>query len=415
WIGPLPTDPGVSYPQKRLYQLAVDLGIKTFRTYNKGAYLDYSNGRLIRYHGRIPPDPGAANAGYAIQALDRMAEKVPPDAPWRAVSAIEWDSQTFETWMKSNLVPPAVPPTFTTSALVNLAVESVFAAEPRDVSLLHVLWYIRNAGSLNNLVDTAGGAQDSRFVGGSQLVSIRMAEQLGDRVILRSPVRTIAQASGHVDVSTDRVTVRGDRVIVAIPPTLTRGIRFDPGLATFDWGARDQLAQRTPMGTTIKVMCLYPTPFWRGEGLAGQVTSDAGPVKITFDNSPYPDWRPGVLVGFFEGDAGREWGRKTQAQRRAATIGSLVRYFGPKAGRPIGYIEKVWAAEEFTGGCYGAFFPPGVWTQYGATLRRPLGRLHWAGTETATSWAGYMEGAVESGQRVAAEVMAALGSAAARR
>jgi monoamine oxidase len=171
---------------------------------------------------------------------------------------------------------------------------------------------------------------------------------------------------------------------------------------------RDQLTQRMPMGNVIKVQCIYDEPFWRDDGLAGQATSDTGPVKITFDNSP-PDKKPpfGVLMGFMEGSEGRVWGTRSREERRRATIECFTRYFGPRARRVRQYVEKSWAAEPWTRGCYAGFMPPGTWTDHGTALRRPVGRIHWAGTETATVWNGYMDGAVSSGERAAREVLAA--------
>lgn len=408
WIGPLP-DQGSPNPQARMFELARRLRVATFKTYDQGDYLDYSNGQLVRYSERIPPNAGTANAGFALERLDMMAADVPPRAPWEAPEAGNWDAKSFETWMREELTPPDQPPDAATNALVTLAIQAVFAAEPRDLSLLHVLFYIRAAGSLDNLVNTTAGAQDTRFVRGSQQVSIRMARALEDRVVLGSPVRRIAQGANGVRVESERLTVGAERVVVAIPPWLAGAIEYDPPLSDFDGGTRGQLTQRLPMGTTIKVQCVYPEPFWRDEGLAGQVTSDTGPVRITFDNSPRGG-KPGILLGFIEGHEGRVWGARSRARRRRAVLESMARYFGPRAGRPIDYAERVWAAEPFTGGCYGAFFPTGVWTSLGRALRDPIRLIHWAGTETATDWMGYMEGAVESGQRVAREVLAALGS-----
>ena len=127
-------------------------------------------------------------------------------------------------------------------------------------------------------------------------------------------------------------------------------------------------------------------------------------MRITFDNSP-ESGKPGVLLGFIEGDEGRIWGRRSQQERRAAVLTCLVRYFGEKAGQPYEYLEQNWADEEYTRGCYAGIMPPGVWTAYGEALRAPIGRLHWAGTETATVWNGYMDGAIQSGERAAAEVL----------
>ena len=86
----------------------------------------------------------------------------------------------------------------------------------------------------------------------------------------------------------------------------------------------------------------------------------------------------------------------------------LVRYFGEQASQPLDYIEQSWAEEEYTRGCYAGYMPPGVWSMYGPALRAPVGRIHWAGTETATVWNGYMEGAVQSGERAAAEILNSL-------
>jgi monoamine oxidase len=409
WVGPLPTQPGVNNPQARIFNLAAELGIGTFKTYDTGNYLDYNNGHATPYTGRIPVNPSTANAGVAQYRLDQMAKTVPPGAPGTAPKALLWDSQTVETWMRENLVPPNQPPDSPTNSLLNLFVESTFSCEPRDVSLLELITSIASAGSSANIDNTSGGAQDSRFIGGSQLISIRMAEQLGDRVVLNAPVRKITHANGHVTASGDGFAFTGRRMIVAMPFHLGGRIIYEPATSFFDGGTREQLVQRTPMGSTIKVQCLYPTPFWRGAGLAGQVTSDRGPIKITFDNSPYPDSRPGILVGFMEGEDGRVWGPRTQAERRQVTIECFVRYFGAEAASPIGYVEKVWAAEQYTGGCYGSFLPTGVSTSYGAATAAPLGLLHWAGAETAARWNGYMDGAVESAERVTAEVTAALG------
>jgi monoamine oxidase len=159
-----------------------------------------------------------------------------------------------------------------------------------------------------------------------------------------------------------------------------------------------------PMGTVIKVHCVYPTPFWRDEGLTGQASSDTGAVRVTFDNSP-PDGSRGVLLSFIEGDEGRIWGQRSLQERRATVLECLIRYFGERAGQPLEYVEQSWAEEEYTRGCYAGYMPPGVWSSYGPALRAPIGRIHWAGTETATVWNGYMEGAAQSGERAAAEIV----------
>jgi monoamine oxidase len=155
-------------------------------------------------------------------------------------------------------------------------------------------------------------------------------------------------------------------------------------------------------------MAVYEEPFWRAQGLSGQATSDTGPVKVTFDNSP-PDGSPGVLLGFLEGREARRLGRVPFEERRDAVVGTFARLFGPHAAKPVDYVDRVWADEEWTRGCYGCAMPTGAWTEFGPALRQPIGSLHWAGAETGTVWSGYMDGAVQSGQRAAAEALAALG------
>ena len=427
WVGPLPGEPAVAsvptqakyWPQDKVFQLAKSLGIGTYKTYNIGQYVDYSSvaGRTTYSSStRIPSDPGTSNAGEALFKLNQMAAQVNREAPYRSPNAEVWDSQTLETWMRQNFQPPDQSPGSPAYSLINLATEAVFAAEPRDLSLLHVLFYIACAGTLDNLVDTASGAQDSRFIGGSQRISIELARRLGSQVVVNAPVRRIKQGRHGVTVEGDGFAVNAQRAIVAIPPTLAGRIVYEPSLSavTGDGGMRDQLTQRVPQGSTIKVQCLYKHPFWRASGLAGQATSDTGPVKITFDNTPYPDPQtpaatPGVLIGFIEGEEGRLWAARSRAERFKGVVASFARYFGPEAravlGGIKGYIEMVWAQEEFTGGCYAGFLPTGVWTSYGEALRAPAGLIHWAGTETATDWNGYMDGAVRSGERAAGEVL----------
>ncbi len=190
--------------------------------------------------------------------------------------------------------------------------------------------------------------------------------------------------------------------IVAIPPALCGRIAYDPPLP----GLRDQLTQRMPQGTVIKCMAVYDEPFWRTVGLSGQAASTSGPVKVVFDNSP-PDGRPGVLLGFLEAREARRLGSRPAEERRRAVLDGFARFFGQRAAEPERYIERSWAEEEWSRGCYGGYFPTGGWTDYGPALRRPVGRVHWAGAETATAWMGYMDGAVRSGEEAAREVLAA--------
>ena len=390
WIGPT---------QDRLAALAEAVGVTTFPTYNEGKNIEYQHGQRMTYEGAISTvDPLVTmETVETILNLNMMANEVPLESPWNAPLAAEWDAQTVATWMQQNIESESVRNLFT------LAVQAVFSVEPQDLSFLHFLFYTHSGGNLNQLLSVARGAQERRFHGGSQSIANAIARELGERVLLNMPVHTITQDSGGVRVEGDNVVVSAQRAIIAVPPTLAGRLRYRPALP----GYRDQLTQRMPMGTIIKVHCLYETPFWRDEGFSGQVTSFDGITRVTFDNSP-ESGKPGILMGFIEGNEARIWGRRALEERRAAVLACLVRYFGEKAAQPYEYIEQNWADEEYTRGCYAGIMIPGGWTTYGEALRAPIGRLHWAGTETATVWNGYLDGAIQSGQRAAIEVLDAI-------
>jgi monoamine oxidase len=388
WIGP---------GQHRMIRLSEELGLATFPTYDEGDNLLRFGGKQARYTGTIPRiNPVTlADMAQAQTRFDRLAKRVPLEAPWAADRADEWDSTTFETWILRNAR------TANARSLLRLYAEAVFAAEPRDFSLLHALFYTHSGGGVDSLAGVRQGAQQDRYVGGSQVVPEALAAELGADVMrLGAPVRRIEQRGDVVTVLADGVLATARHVIVAIPPALASRITYDPPLPAY----RDQLTQRVPAGSVIKCNVVYDEPFWRADGLSGQATSDEGPVKIVFDNSP-PSGAPGILLAFLEGEHARVLNRVSPWERREAVVGSLVRSFGSRAANVAEYVELDWSEEEWTRGCYGAHFPTGVWTQYGPALRQPCGRIHWAGAETATVWNGYMDGALQSGARAAAEVI----------
>ena len=389
------TGPG----QERIRALGEEMGVASFPTYGEGQHIDYTDGQRAVYSGPLPDTNPAvlAEVVQAIMALDQLSQEVPTDAPWEAPRAREWDAQTVQGWMDANMKTAAA------RARLRTALEAVYAAEPHDISLLHMLFYARAGNGFLNLVSTEGGAQQDRFDGGAQLVAVRLAEKLGERVHLSRPVRRITQEASGVTVESDGFSFRGKRAIVTVPPALAGRIDYSPTMPSL----RDQLTQRAPMGCVTKVHAIYDEPWWRKEGLSGRVVNDEGPLKVVFDNTPLSG-SPGALVSFIEGGDGRRYSGLPAEERRRAAIDCLVRYFGPKAAKPADFVERDWSAEEYTRGCYGAVFPAGTWVSCGQALREPVGLIHWAGTETATVFAGYMDGAVRSGERAAAEVLECL-------
>jgi monoamine oxidase len=388
WVGPT---------QHAVLALARELGIGTYPTHAQGKNLfEDERGKLKRYRGTIPMLGPLVMLDYgrADLKLKRLIKRISPDTPWEAEGAGRLDEQTFAAWIRRNAR------TETTRETLALACRAVFAVEPAEVSLLHILFYAAAAGGWDDLLDTEGGAQQDRLAGGTQQLSIRIAEELGDRVRLSAPVRAV-RMDGYGVVAGE---ARARRVIVAVPPTLVARIEYDPPLPR----VRDQLTQRMPMGSVIKCMAVYEEPFWREDGLSGQAVSLPGPAQVVFDNTP-PSGSPG-LIGFLEARDARELGGLPEGERREAVLRGFQRLFGRRAAHPLLYVEKDWSSEVYSRGCYAGVLGPGAWTGYGRALREPVGRIHWAGTETATRWMGYLDGAIESGKRAAAEVVRAEGA-----
>jgi len=392
--------------QDHVLDLAQQLGVDKFDTYDTGDNVYMADGQRSTYSdtgptGTAPLDPVILpELALVVQQLDSMAGSVPVDAPWSASSAAEWDGQTLETWIKSRSVSPKF------QRLVPLATRPIFGAEPRELSLLFVLFYIAASGNENNPgtfernFDTRNGGQMWRLVGGSQQIALRIAQQLGRRVVLNSPVRRIVQKNGRVTVTSDRSTVTCKRVIVAIPPTLAGRIDYHPLMPP----ERDQLTQRYGQGTLTKVAAVYDRPFWRDKGLTGQAVSIDGLVSATFDDSPQ-DGGPGVIFGFVGGDSARTYQRMSPLEGRDRVLGEFAGFFGEEARSPKDFFETRWTTEQWTRGCPVGIAGPGTLLAYGDQMRAPYGKIHWAGTETSTYWNGYMDGAVRSGQRAAQEVL----------
>lgn len=380
------TGPG----QTRVLGLAKRLGIKTFETYATGKNIYYHDGTRSTYDGDLPPANAASLAELetVILALNDMASKVSAQQPWHAPDAASYDIQTIEQWAHGRLH------TKEARLLLNVAIRGVYGEDATQISLLDLLAAIDGVGGdFNTLI---GSAQSTRFVGGPQQLSQRLAAKLGQRVRLDHVVSRVEWRRGRVVVHTAGGEFIGKALILAVPKPVIPQLHFEPQLPP----AYVQFFQRQPMGATIKVNAVYRTPFWRKAGLSGSVVSDTGPIEVVYDNSP-PDGRPGVLVGFMEGSEGRAQFAKSAAGRRHAALSCFVRYFGAAAAKPIAFHDMVWAHERYTLGAYGTFSPPGVLTGLGRLVDHRVGPIHFAGADNSPSWPGYMDGAIGSGEAAA--------------
>lgn len=376
---------------------ARSVGIGSQKVYDQGHRLMDDGRKLVRWRGQLPGLSPATlvDFGQAALRIERMRREVPEEAPWAAPHARQWDSETMWSWMRRNVRTKGA------RSLMRVMIEAGMAASPADVSLLHVLNYSNGTGGFRAMTSVTGGTLENRFDGGSQGVALRLAEAVAAETYVGAEVRRIVHSEDHVRVSGPGFEAVGQRVVVAVPVPLVGRIEFYPILP----GYRDQATQRLTMGSAIKYLVLYDEPFWRAEGLTGQAISPAGPVRAVLDSCP-PDGTPGVLTAFVTGPSAREMGRLTPPERRERVLRELVRFFGPRAGRPYDLIEKNWLAEQYTRGCYHGYAPPGLYTEYGPALKEPIGRIHWAGAESVPVEYGSMSGAIHSGRRVAAEIVA---------
>ncbi len=390
WIGPT---------QDRLAALARELDVPIFPQHHEGKKILSWGGKVSTFKGNMPWLSLATQLELGLLDLrvKRYGKTFAADAPWNAPRAAEWDGETVESWKRKHLRAGG------SRLFLDIVVRAVFTSEPRDLSFLYFLSYIKSGHGLEMLTSIPGGAQESRFVGGAQKLSTRMAEALGNRVVLECPVWALEQGAEGVTVETPRGTFRGRYAIIAIPPLLAGRIRYASALPP----RREQLTTRMPMGSCIKYVATYDRAFWREAGFSGEAFSDTGPTTTTFDDSSHDGSQP-ALVTFSDGGIARVWGDRPPEERRQAVLAEFVRFFGPQAAHPTGFLEKNWSDDPWSGGCYAGVMGPGVMTDFGPALRQPCGRIHWAGTETAVEWTGYIDGAIESGQRAAGEVSARL-------
>jgi monoamine oxidase len=398
-VAGLPVDMGASFvgpTQDAVLALAAELQVPTTPTYHDGKNLIYWRGWARQYRGTIPnlSLTGLLDIGRLRWQFERISRAVPIAAPWDARRAQQLDELSLAGWLRS------VRATTSSHDLMAIMARVTWGCEPDEVSMLQAARYARAAGGLDRLLDVENGAQQDRFPGGTQQIAEVAAAELGAAVVLNAPVRRIDRHGAGVTVTSDRGQAEAGFVIVAIPPAHRTSIEFNPPLPA----EYEQLAKNWPQGRLSKAYAAYPTPFWRANGFSGQALSDKGPVFITFDVSPQADG-PGILMGFVDA---RAFDSLPTEQRRRDTLRCFASLFGDDALKPLDYVDHRWGAEEFAPGGPTAAVPPGSWTRYGQWLRKPVGPIHWAGTETAEEWTGYFDGAVRSGQRAAAEVAALL-------
>lgn len=379
WVGP---------GQTAIQDVIRELGLELFPSYFKGKGVVLMGGKAqVVEWGDSPISDTKLFAN-----IDELARTVPVEAPWTASRAAEWDKMTFADYLKTYDLSAA------DQLAVRLLTKLTWAGYPEDMSFLWILTYVHAAGSIKLLESMEHGAQENRVVGGSQMISLKLAEALGDKVKLSSPIASVSGWDGRlVTIETPKGKIKAKRVIMALGPALADGIRFEPALPA----KRQAVIDGWPRGGSgITTHVSFAKPFWRDAGLSGQALSPDGPFMWSVDASP-PDGSQGVLMAY-------SWvGKDTPADRKTKTLQAYVDAFGPEAAKVTGYVEQDWTKETYTRGCV-APVTPGFLTSGAAGLRENNGALVWAGTETSLIWMGYMDGAARAGKRAALVTLNAL-------
>jgi monoamine oxidase len=387
WVGPT---------QHLLWEWIRETDTESYETYDSGKNLLKFGEKISSYSGVIPKiDPiSLVDLGIAIEKMNKLSKGIPLENPWDHPKAKELDSMTLATWMDKNI--------WTKKArhLFEIGIQTVFAAEASEISLLFALFYFQSGDNMDTLISIKNGAQQSILKGGMQGLVKKIAAPLMEHIHLSQALRKITQHESGLIAETDDLRIEAKKCIVALAPALMNQIQFDPILPQ----QKAQLYQRMPMGAAMKCYCIYPTPFWRELGLSGQIVSDEFPVKVTFDVG-HSDSDKGIMLVFVEGNDARNFIDVEPEKRKKMILERLVKVFGEKAANPLEYTDKCWTGEEYSRGCYTGLMAPNTMTQFGQYLRTPFMHLHFAGTETATRWNGYLDGAISSGYREAELVM----------
>ena len=384
WIGP---------HQKRARKLVAEMGCSLEPSFDRGRKVLDLEGQLSKYKGTIPRISirKLARLQWTIYRLNRLAKQVPCGEPWRAHRALEWDSMTLDEWLQQHAIQADVV------ALFNSAIRVIFGADSSELSLLHVLHYVQQSGGLMNLIEIKNGNQQWRVTGGTQQLSEWLAQDLP--IALESPVQRVEERGDRTRVYTPDHCWNARFTICAVPPHLLNRIQFEPKLPD----SRIQLQSEWTMGATVKVFVLYPRPFWLELGYSGEAVCTEGPFSVSFDNFTSTG-QPGLLV-FLTGSPARGWSTRSPTERRRLILDALCRYFGPEASDPIVYQEIDWSTEPYSGGAPVSNPALQSLTSRTSALIDPVGRIHWAGTETARESTGFMEGALQAGERAAQEIL----------
>ena len=393
----------VSPDQTVLLELLDELGLETYSRYRDGESIYIgADGKRTRYTGESFPvsETTAAEMDKLIGLLDGLAAEIGPTEPWAHPKARELDTISFHQWLRQN------SPDEEACSNIGLFIAGGMLTKPAHAfSALQAVLMAASAGSFTHLTDE-DFILDKRVVGGMQQVSLLQAQELGDDVVLNSPVRTVKWADepdggSRVTVVSDRARVNARYVIMAVPPNLYSRVSFDPPLPR----RQHQMHQHQSLGLVIKVHAVYKTPFWREEGLSGTGFSAGSLVQEVYDNTNHGDSR-GTLVGFVSDEKADAVFELSAEDRRRAILESIAAFLGDKALEPEVYYESDWGSEEWTRGAYASSYDLGGLHRYGKDQHQPVVPIYWSSSDLAAEGYQHVDGAIRMGQLTAARVAA---------
>ena len=270
-----------------------------------------------------------------------------------------------------------------------------FLADPEDLSLLVLI---------EQLASEAPGAEpEGRIEGGNDRLPKAMAAELGEVVHLNTTVRAV-----HDDQSTVRVTVehgddrtqmKADYVILAVPAAMVRAIAITPDLPL----EQATVFERLRYGRVTKSLLQFDRRFWKRKGRSPAYGTDA-PTGAIWDANEEQRGPAGILTLMAGGQASEDT-QKLLAQEGVQGLVRALDWLKPGDAELLSHVHVTWEHDMWAQGGY-AYFDPTFDPAWRPWLARPHGRLLFAGEHTSIKWQGYMNGAVESGLRAAAEVWA---------
>ncbi|MHC6591715.1 flavin monoamine oxidase family protein [Arthrobacter sp. C152] len=392
----------VSPDQTALLELLQELSLETYPRYRDGESIYIgADGAPVRYTGdSFPVDADTAvEMDRLVALLDELAAEVGPTEPWAHPRARELDTISFHHWLRQNSSNEEA------CKNIGLFIAGGMLTKPAHAfSALQAVLMAASAGSFTHLTDE-DFILDRRVVGGMQQVSLLQAEELGDDVVLGSPVRTVtwepdADCGHRVTVESDRATVSARFVIMAVPPNLYSRVSFNPPLPR----RQHQMHQHQSLGLVIKVHAVYSTPFWRDKGLSGTGFGADALVQEVYDNTNHGDSR-GTLVGFVSDEKADAVFELSAGERRKAILESIASYLGDEALTPEVYYESDWGSEEWTRGAYASSYDLGGLHRYGKDQHAPVGPIYWSSSDLAAEGYQHVDGAIRMGRLTAARIV----------